>query len=306
MLVQQLLFLGLDRKSDSNRLVIKKDTGKIFVSKLRLAKKAYAEILSQVNSFPYEGHLTSSNEASSGCDWYVCSLKIDGKTYYTSLDDKDESIYNIIVVLSKYIEPLYGCANNSQGITNLPIGISHNEAIENIVIEDGDTPDMPQPPVTAPQIKSLPLSKACKYFAVNYVYLTDSSEAAPITLVQEGDTYLGWHVNSIDARFEQYDDGSIAYNYIEVYLIGEAEVTVDLEYILECVDEIEISKGLYATVKEGSLPVWPMYHNPDYPDPRVYFELCVKEGEFEQFIEEYFCGSPGTIENCTLSVERFA
>lgn len=91
----------------SNRVVVRKGSKKLFISKWKLKKDAYAEILGQISLFPHDGHLTSFGEALSGFDGYAWSLRIDEKTYYTSLSGSDESLDNLILLFYCHTSPLW-------------------------------------------------------------------------------------------------------------------------------------------------------------------------------------------------------
>ena len=93
----------------SNRIVVEKDVKKLFASRMRLTKDAYAEIFNLVSTFPHDGHLTSPNtyKALSGFDGYTWSLRVDGKTYYTAFSQGDESLDNIIRLVYMYTQKLH-------------------------------------------------------------------------------------------------------------------------------------------------------------------------------------------------------
>ena len=90
----------------SNRLVVISQASKLFISKSRLTKAVYAELLSKISSFSHDGHLESAYEAlkMSGCDFYVFSLRFDGKTYYSSSGHGDEDLENIIILITENVK----------------------------------------------------------------------------------------------------------------------------------------------------------------------------------------------------------
>jgi hypothetical protein len=89
----------------SNRLVIIKKTpiGLFTAKSVKLTKEAYAEILSKANSLPHEGRLTSAFSRFDDATW---ALWIDGKTYYTSTGQRDEVLYDFILLVDQYVRPL--------------------------------------------------------------------------------------------------------------------------------------------------------------------------------------------------------
>ena len=79
----------------SNRLLVHKESGMRRASRMRLSNGAYAEIIRQVRSLPHEGNTKTLAELKESYG-YIFSLRIDGRTYYTSLEEGDEPLDSLV------------------------------------------------------------------------------------------------------------------------------------------------------------------------------------------------------------------
>jgi hypothetical protein len=162
------------------------------------------------------------------------------------------------------------------------------------------------PPSKAPKILEVVLSTAkYKDYRVNYAYLSDASNPTTIALVQEGDMFLGWHVDSIDAAFRLYDDGSISYYYIIVQFKGEVEINARLEYQWNLYGYYDLFdedlKTVIATVNVDSFQLFPIE---PWRKREIAFELS-RSDAVNRLINNEFGEEEGIIEDCKITVQDY-
>jgi hypothetical protein len=137
-------------------------------------------------------------------------------------------------------------------------------------------------------------------YSADYVYLTNMSGTSPVTLVEEGDVFLGLKAESIVVSYEQYDDGSILYWTALVKFSGEAEIRAGLEY-WEYDSQTDFGGWILVTVHEESKHLLPEMIA---RDEREIFIILMDESD-EQFAE-IFSGADGyIIEDCRIVISDY-
>ena len=216
---------------------------------------------------------------------------------------------------------LVGCENNNtsipdneQIITSIEPGIVEPE--DHTMVESDD-PDALLTEISSPTAEDIPnILYAPKYDSVdgtpgkaNYIYLTDGSNTTPWTLVREGDMFLGFYAEHIEAYYFEYEDESIAYTDVLVEFKGEVEIMADLEYFIVPSKEYHIEiigsefyEAMYATVAEKSWHLLPAVIVYPY---KMILKLS-KSDIVDELIRDGFNGESGTIENCKIVIQDFA
>ncbi|MCL1873380.1 MAG: hypothetical protein FWF85_04600 [Clostridiales bacterium] len=114
----------------SNRLTIYKESKRWLAIKSKISKDGYAEILAQASSLPHDGHLESVKTVTPKFLNYVYSLQIGGKTYYTSLGNRDESLDQLILLVYRYV-----FAPSLETLSKLKLNMTYSEVTG--VMKDG-------------------------------------------------------------------------------------------------------------------------------------------------------------------------
>ena len=139
-----------------------------------------------------------------------------------------------------------------------------------------------------------------EYYFVDYAYLTDMLGEFPVTLVQQGDMFLGWRAESIEVGFEKYDDDSISYWSALIEFTGEAEIRARLEYF-KYDPETENGGDIFVTVHEESKHLIP---NLPHRINRNHFLIYMDESD-ERF-NDIFSETDGyIIEDCRIVISDY-
>lgn len=187
------------------------------------------------------------------------------------------------------------CENNShQDLDGNQNSIeSGGKEIPNILYDfkriDGEVPDS-----TTYEVNYVYLTDGSE---VTYDYLTDGPDSNSLTLVEEGDIFLGLEVEEIRAVYEEYADGSIVYTYVYVQFRGDIEMMANLNYI----DSDVGFYGVYAYTEEEAYSLIPWAIG-CLGEP--FFQLRESEN-VDNVICDGFNGIGGTIENCQITIQDF-